>query len=460
MSINVIAVFDVGRTNKKIFLFDEDYHIRYEKETHLKETKDEDGFECEDVNVLTQWVKDSLNEVLQLTEFDIKAISISAHGASFVNIDENGTAVTPLYNYLKPFPEELQKQFYLDYGNDLPKITASPVLGNLNSGLQLYWIRYTSPETFKKIKYSLHLPQYISYALTRKASSDITSIGCHTHLWDFEKNHYHEWVTKENLIDHLPPILQADETQTISFNEKNISTGIGLHDSSAALIPYLKSFKDPFILISTGTWCISLNPFNHSPLTDEELKKDCLCYLSYEGKPVKAARLFAGHEHEEQIKRIASYFHQKDDFYKNADFNEAMALSLKKQTNPLSEEEFHGGTQPSAFIQRKLSSFHSAEEAYHQLIIDIINQQAISTQLVLKMTSVNRIFVDGGFSKNPIYMNLLAAAFPDLKVYGASVAQASALGAALVLHQHWNTKSVPTDLIELNAYGDAHLMSL
>ncbi|HEY5824517.1 MAG TPA: FGGY family carbohydrate kinase [Cyclobacteriaceae bacterium] len=460
MSIPVIAVFDIGRTNKKIFLFNEEYHIVYEKETHLQETQDEDGFECEDVNVLTQWVKNSINEVISQNEFDIKAISISAHGASFVNIDDKGNPVSPLYNYLKPFPETLQKQFYADYGDDLPKITASPVLGNLNSGLQLYWIRHTKPEVFKNIKYSLHLPQYISYALTGVVSSDITSIGCHTHLWDFEKNEYHEWVTKEELINRLPPIRQAEETQTGTFNEKSIPTGMGLHDSSAALIPYLKSFKEPFILISTGTWCISLNPFNHFPLTDEELKKDCLCYLSYEGKPVKASRLFAGHEHEEQIKRIASHFHQKDDFYKNVDYNEALALNLKKQTNPLSEKEFQGGIHSSAFVQRIMSSFNSAEEAYHQLIIDIIDQQVISTKLVLKMITVNRIFVDGGFSKNPVYMNLLASDLPDLKVYGASVAQASALGAALVLHQHWNTKGIPTDLIELNTYGDAHLVNL
>jgi len=460
MFIPVIAVFDVGRTNKKIFLFDEDYRIRYEKETHLEETKDEDGFECEDVTALATWVKESIDEVTSLAEFDIKTISISAHGASFVNIDKNGNPVTPLYNYLKTYPEDLQNIFYNEYGHDLPRITASPVLGNLNSGLQLYWLRYKRPEAFKKIKYALHLPQYISYLLTGKVSSDITSIGCHTLLWDFEKNQYHDWVTKEELINRLAPIQNADKVYPVSINKKNIPAGIGLHDSSAALIPYLKNFKEPFVLISTGTWCISLNPFNHSTLTDDELKKDCLCYLSYKSNPVKASRLFAGHEHEEQVKRIATHFNIAEDFYKSIGYQATLALRLKAQTAELIEEDFHGGTESSAFEGRKLNSFIDAEEAYHQLIIDIIGQQVISTQLVLKNTAVNRIFVDGGFSKNTLYMNLLAAAFPNLKVYGASIAQASALGAALVLHHHWNPKTIPTDLIELNAYGDAHLMSL
>ena len=92
-----------------------------------------------------------------------------------------------------------------------------------------------------------------------------------------------------------------------------------MHDSSAALIPYLACFDEPFLLISTGTWCISLNPFNHEPLTAEELQQDCLCYLSYEGKPVKAARYFGGNEHEQTVKKIASGLITgvSEDFYKD-----------------------------------------------------------------------------------------------------------------------------------------------
>ena len=62
------------------------------------------------------------------------------------------------------------------------------------------------------------------------------------------------------------------------------------------------------------------------------------------------------------------------------------------------------------------------------------------------------IMFDGGFSKNEIYMNLLAAAFPSIEIYATSMAQASSLGAALAIHDSWNKKSVPPDLIELKFY--------
>lgn len=73
--------------------------------------------------------------------------------------------------------------------------------------------------------------------------------------------------------------------------------------------------------------------------------------------------------------------------------------------------------------------------------------------MVLENSPVKRLFVDGGFSKNPIYMSLLAAAFPQSEVYAASVAQASALGAALAIHHHWNTQPIPVEIIDLKLYA-------
>ena len=433
----VIAIFDIGKTNKKLLLFDEGYKLVYEESVQLEETIDEDGFSCEDIHLLTQWIKDSFDTITNNEKFQIKAVNFTAYGASFVNFDESRNVIPPLYNYLKPFPDKLRERFYNKYGGEsnFSKITASPVLGNLNSGMQLYRLKYEKPEMFSKIKYALHLPQYISFVLTGKIFSDITSIGCHTNLWDFQKNTYHAWVKKEGIEKILAPIIRSDKIA--DFINENIPAGIGLHDSSAALIPYLISFSEPFILISTGTWCITLNPFNNQPLTDDELKQDCLCYLTYEGKPVKASRLFAGNEHEIEVKRLSEHFGKSFDYYKNVDFDS----EIIKRTFPFKNESM-----------RDLNLFASYEEAYHQLMGNIIAQQVTNTNLIFKRTACKRIFVDGGFSSNPVYMNLLSGAFPRMEVFAAMVPQASALGAAFVLHQHWNSKALPTDLIELKYY--------
>lgn len=460
MKLPVIALFDIGKTNKKLFLIDEQYRIVLEKTKQFAETTDEDGEPCEDLAQLTDWVLSVFKAVSADEAFDIQAVNFSAYGASFVHLDTEGGAVTPLYNYLKPLSEVLKRQFYEENGGEaaFSRLSASPVLGNLNSGMQIYRLKYEKPEVFNRIHYSLHLPQYLSFLLTNKVYSDITSIGCHTNLWNFDKNQYADWVGEEGVLEKLPPIFPSDAVVSPPAPEgskRELRVGVGLHDSSAALIPYLSSFHEPFVLISTGTWCISMNPFNNAPLTDFELENDCLCYMTYQGKPVKAARLFAGFDHEEQVKRIAQHFSAASDFFKTIDFDPTL-IEILRGRNQRIERGFIAATvrTASVFGQRDLADLETIEMAYHQLILDIMAQQIASTRLALgENTPVRRIFVDGGFSKNPIYMNLLASQFPDMEIFAASVAQATAIGAALAIHQHWNTQAVPSHLIDLKFYA-------
>lgn len=451
-AIPVIAVFDVGKTNKKLFLFDEDYKIVYQQAHKFPEITDEDGDPCENLAALTEWTLKSLGEILHSAEFDVKAINFSSYGASFVHLDDGGNPILPLYNYLKPYPASLKQQFFNHYGGEkkLSRETASPVLDSLNSGLQLYRLKYEKA-LLDQPGYSLHLPQYLSYLVTGKLYSDITSIGCHTMLWDFNTGDYHRWVAEERISQRLPPILAGDHVVISEAYGKKFLAGGGLHDSSSALIPYLSAFHHPFVLISTGTWCISLNPFNSDPLTDRELSQDCLSFLSFQRKPVKASRLFAGYEHEQQIKVLARHFRESENHFESVHFDPSIVERLTRNQVQDSRVEFKPGA--SLFSTRNLDDFDSYEIAYHQFIMDIIHKQTLSTKLVIGGEGVKRIFVDGGFSKNPVYMNLLAISFPDVEVYAASVAQATAIGAALAIHQQWNKRSLPADLIELRYYA-------
>src|SRR5262245_27726577 len=116
--IPVIVIFDVGKTNKKLLLFDELYQIVHEENVQLPETSDEDGFACEDVHALTAWIKNSFDRIVHDGRFDVKAVNFSAYGASFVYVDIQGNVIAPLYNYLKPYPEKLKQQFYSTYGGE------------------------------------------------------------------------------------------------------------------------------------------------------------------------------------------------------------------------------------------------------------------------------------------------------------------------------------------------------
>ena len=429
-----------------MLLFDEAYNLVYEKSERMEETVDEDGFPCEDLASLASSVVEMIGSSLKIEGFDVKAINFTAYGASFVLIDGDGKTLTPLYNYLKPYPQDIQHQFYAQYGGEkaFSRCTASPVLGSLNSGMQVLRIKREQPEIFSRTAFALHLPQYLSYLFTDLAVTDITSIGCHTNLWDFTQQTYHDWVQNEGIADVLAPIISSTHVEKISIEGQELFCGIGLHDSSSALIPYLTCFKNPFVLVSTGTWSISLNPFDHVPLTDEELEKDCLCYLQYTGKPVKASRLFLGNAHEKGADRIAAHYALPADFYKAIRFDQGLASLAKERL--LSKA-------CSGFEAVDLMEVESPDLAYNILIAVLVEKQIESINLVLKHQGAESIFVDGGFSKNHVFMSMLASHYQNKKVYAAEVAQATALGAALAIHDAWNPNPVGEDLINLKLYS-------
>jgi len=452
--MNVVAVFDIGKTNKKVFLFNENYQIVWEQSVVFPEIVDEDGFPCEDINALKNWIVYRFAEMEALKEYNLKAINFSTYGASFVYVDQEGNNLTPLYNYLKPYPKTLKEKFYSKYNGEekFATKTASPVLGSLNSGMQIYRLKNENTSLFDKVNYCLHLPQYLSSLLTGQFFTDITSVGCHTNLWNFKKMKYHKWLRKEDIITKIAPMHSAEETLPLLENTA-ISVGIGLHDSSSALIPYILNFTEPFVLLSTGTWVITMNPFNNQPLTFEELQDDCLCFLHFQGKPVKASRLFSGNEHEVQTKRLANHFGVSIDTYKTVTYDKDIVKQLRGVNfNSASSTHQKQILKQFPFENRNLNDFKNYEIAYHQLLLDIVAQQIISTNLVIHNSPVKKVFVDGGFSKNPIFMNLLAEAYPEMEIYAASMAQASALGAALAIHKSWNPKPIQNDLIDLKFY--------
>lgn len=419
----VTAIFDIGKTNKKFLLYDENLQLVREEQGKIPETKDDEGFPCDDLPLLTQWIHFTWAKVASDKQFFVKQINFTTYGASFVHLDKSGKVVAPLYNYLKPFPNELLDKFYQKYGDKtaLAVQTASPTLGMLNSGLQLYWLKYYKPELFKQIHTSLHFPQYCAFLFSGRLSTEFTSIGCHTMLWDFVKKDYHAWVYQEGLQQLFPPIATSYVNGTTPFREHLIPCGVGLHDSSAALIPYKKLTDEPFILLSTGTWGIALNPFSQKPLSENELSQDCLNYLSFEGQPVKASRLFIGNLHERVTARLAEFFHKSNDYFKNMSDNPKVDIAKKLEQNPIFQED-------------NLDTFADYEQAYATFMLDLVQKQAQKIKLIMDDNiAYKNLFIDGGFAKNPIFIKFLAYFFPTLNIQTVSFAQGTSLGAAKVL---------------------------
>ena len=426
----VYAVFDVGKTNKKLLVFDEHHQLVDEQQQVCLETVDDDGFPCETLARLTQWVRQRWQQLRQHPDYALRGVNFTAYGASFVHLGADGQPVAPLYNYLKPLPAATAAQFYAALGQSAEAFslaTCSPRLGMLNSGLQLYWLKHAKPDLYARVHTSLHLPQYLSYLITGEKFSDYTSLGCHTGLWDFAQGRYHDWVRREGLNQKLAPLT----TDPVASVVDGVLVGVGLHDSSAAVLPYLAQQTEPFLLVSTGTWAVVLNPFNQQPLTQELLRRDGLRFLSPTGGPTLAARLFLGREHDYQVQRIAEHFGVQPDFYHSlltARPPDAAAAPFTPWcmagTGPFPE-------QPAA--EWDLAGFGTAGEAYQHLMHGLVGLLKASIDLVRR--GENIIFVDGGFARNPLFRQVLGGHYPGVSIRTLEVPQATALGGLLHLEQ-------------------------
>ena len=111
-------VFDIGKTNKKVFLFDDLFNIVYEETQRFAEIKDEDGDPCDDVHALSQWIIATLDKLLSNKDYQVTAVNFSSFGASLVHLDESGKPFLPLYSYLKPLSPSIRKRFFDDYGGE------------------------------------------------------------------------------------------------------------------------------------------------------------------------------------------------------------------------------------------------------------------------------------------------------------------------------------------------------
>ncbi len=450
----VIAVFDIGKTNKKILLFDEHLQLAYQNEEKFKTTVDEDGDECDDLPLMEEWMKSTLTKLITGDEYDVRAVNFSTYGASLAFIGKDGQRLTPIYNYLKDIDSSIQESLFSKYGGqaEFCRQTASPALGlMLNSGIQILWMKEKHPDVFAKAESIVHFPQYLSYVLTGKVVSESTSIGCHTFLWDFDNNTYNKWLSDAGI--NLPTPLPNTTTIESTVAGQQLPVGIGIHDSSSSLVPYIRGSKEKFLLISTGTWCINMNPFNHTPLTAHQLKSDCLSFMSIEQNPVKSSRLFMGHIHDVNCKRLSDHFKVDEDQFKHVKTNESYILNLLKDTK--ANRQFFAGKMPADYIDLSvdLSQFKDYDEAYHQFMFDLTLLNAESIDLVsIPDDGVKNFFVSGGFARNEIFVRLLANLYPNKNIFTSEVDNSTAMGAALVVWDKMSGTALPEIDLGLKAW--------
>lgn len=421
-------IFDIGKTNKKAYVFDDAFEVVHEQSRVFAETEDEDGFPAEDLAAICDWIDEATAQ--RCTGFPIGRINFSTYGATLVHLDRDGRPTTPLYNYLKPIDTDCLRPIYGRYGGmrHLHAVVGSPPLGMLNAGWQLAWLRTERPEAYAKTQVTLHLPQYLAYRLTADPRSEYTSVGCHTALWDFPRGRYHDWTRHDGYAQRLPPVGYSGQTTGVELYGREVQVGVGIHDSSAALLPYLRRHAAPFVLLSTGTWSIALNAWDHSPLTTYELSRDCLTFMRVDGRPVKASRLFLGREHDVRVAELSEHYRVHPETYR--------LMGYRRDLDPAGQELRFAWTELAEFVPRGSGRHHDDphfQAAYHRLVRELVEVQREALALIVEADDLRHLIVDGGLARSELLLAMLRRAYPTTVVEASANPVGSALGAALVM---------------------------
>ena len=77
--IKVKAAFDIGKTNKKFFLFDEEFNVVYSEITSFAEVLDDDGDYIEDLNAVVVWAKLQVEKISLDERFQLESLNFSTY---------------------------------------------------------------------------------------------------------------------------------------------------------------------------------------------------------------------------------------------------------------------------------------------------------------------------------------------------------------------------------------------
>jgi hypothetical protein len=156
--------------------------------------------------------------------------------------------------------------------------------------------------------------------------------------------------------------------------------------------------------------------------------------MSITKMPVKSSRLFLGHLHEVAVNKLNEHFRTAGDYFKNVKPDNKL---IEKCRIKCGEARFFFEKIPFSRELKEKNDFfvfRSFEEGYTQLMVELTELTVEAIDLVMPADNdIENIYITGGFSKNPLFIRLIAEAYSSKKVYTSEIFNATALGAALVI---------------------------
>jgi sugar (pentulose or hexulose) kinase len=422
-------VLDIGKTNVKLVLLDTGGAVLAERRS--PNTILNDGpYPHHDIERIWHWMLDGMKEFSSLAH--VGAIVPVTHGATAALVDDDGL-VLPVLDYEFEPPAEQRTQYLTQ--RPAYDATYSPLLpAGLNLGRQLAWQAQTFPDAFRNARHILMYPQYWAWRLSGVAAGEVTSLGCHTDLWQPARQQYSALVERMGWNALFPPLQAAWAPLGPLKNELAARTGLpatcrvlcGIHDSNASLLRHLSAADGdvPPAILSTGTWVIAAAP--GKPLDGLREQADMLANSNALGQAVACIRFMGGREFGELAGADAQLC-TVDDLQRLIDQG-TMAMPCFSQAGG----PFAGRTGSIVGPQPV-----DARERYALATLYCV---LVSDYCLAQLGADGAVVVEGSYTGNPWFAPLLAALRPQQAISSTDDTSGTTCG-GWMLH-HWGNVPV------------------
>jgi sugar (pentulose or hexulose) kinase len=418
--IRHVAVVDIGKTNAKVALVDLDAMA----EIAVCKTPNRPAagglYPHHDVGAIWSFILGSLAELGR--ELKVDAIAVTTHGATAALLGPSGRLALPVLDYEHDGPSTVRNE-YDAVRPDFAETGSPPLPLGLNLGAQLFWQSRAFPDRFAEVSSILMYPQYWAWKLCGVASNEVTSLGCHTDLWNPRSGGFSSLTDRMGWRSLFAPVRPA--TAALAPIRPELATEIGLdpstpvfcgiHDSNASLLPHLLSRRPPFTVVSTGTWVVAMAVGGAKVSLDP--KRDTLMNVSAMGAPVPSARFMGGREYE-------ALTAGQEGNWTDGDINAVLANSVMLLPSV---------QQGSGPFPRTVSRWvGSGEPAAAERAVAAAFYLAMMTATCLELVGAEgETVVEGPFARNVLYVDMLRAATgrPVLPQHGQA---GTSIGAALL----------------------------
>lgn len=422
------AVLDVGKTRSKLVVLARDGTVLASAD--CANTSRHDGaYAALDTEGVAQWLVQALADLGPLRG-RLARMAVSTHGAAFAAVEGEQLAwPVPDYEFAgfderEPGWAEQVGPFDQTCSPDLPR--------GLNAATQWAWLQRHCPADFARGSL-LPYAQYWAWWLCGVASSEVSSLGCHTHLWNPALADFSALAHQRGWAQRMAPLRRAWEplgpvrpalAQRLGLRPE-LRVHVGAHDSNACLARYLRS--DPrMTLVTTGTWVVVMAP--GAPPRRLDPQRDLLANVSVRQERVPTGRFMGGRE----LQQLC------------AGANPALAntASLRalvaRGVLALPGFETQGGPfrlQVGRIVDAQgglpLACLGEAERA----TLAALYTAQVTAWLVDRLGGTSPVIVDGPFARNPVYPGVLAALLPHGGVRtSADTLEGTARGTWMLTH--------------------------